>query len=305
MYDCIEFVQFQNNRSPGEHMKLLQQIKNQLRCYNISTDVQRYEELLRLKDYLEYRIRQHEYEATLLAANGNAEELRIKYVNEKLDEFDDAEKIWAEQEKWGWSPLYRIFKEWPLQNFQKAPWSHTQGEWARLEATLLENCSCEPLSLELECPHIVRAFLVLFRTLHGHTRPLAHPNIGLTFQSILDYAVDNEKSVALTNVVRTLATTGWALFPGIQYVVDSYSNLHSDTVALLGYDPKKQVAIVEKIRAFIGRLAHRAVSDMVRMQRSSELEDMWFATNVPEQRRTKCDEVCAVLCLSYVNCHFY
>ena len=156
---------------------------------------------------------------------------------------------------------------------------------------MLENVSAEPLSLELECPHILRAFLVLFRTLHGHTRPLPHPDVGLTLDYILDFAVDNEKSVALTNVVHNLATTSWALFPGIQSAVYNYSNLHSDIVALLGYEPNRQVAVVEKIRAFIGRVAHRAVSDMVRLQRSSEIEDMWFADHVTEQRRTKCNEV--------------
>ena len=217
--------------------------------------------------------------------------MRSNYVKAKLDKFDTGEKIRAEEDKWGWSPLYHIFKEWPLSNFPNSPWAHTQEEWVRLEKTLLDNVSTEPLSLEVECPHILRAFLVLFRTLHGHTRPLPHSDVGLTLDNILAFASDNDKFVALTNVVHNLATIGWALFPGIQSMVESYSVLHLDTVALLGYDPKKQVAVVVKIRAFLGRLAHRAVSDMIRMQRSSELEDMWFAADVPEQRRTKCNEV--------------
>lgn len=131
---------------------------------------------------------------------------------------------------------------------------------------LLENMSSEPLSLELECPHILRAFLVLVRTLHGHTRPLPHPDLGLTLQYILDFALDNKKSVALTSVVHVLSTIGWALFPGIHTVEDNFNNLHSDMVALLGYDPEKQVGVVEWIRAFIGRIAHRAIADMVRRQ---------------------------------------
>lgn len=291
MNDCTVFVQFQNSRSPEEHMVVLPKIKDQIRCFNSTWDVQRYEKIMRLKDYLVYRLQKHEYEANLAAANDNAEELRSKYVKDKLNKFDAAEENRAEQEKWGWSPLYRIFKEWSLSNFPQSPWAHTQEEWASLEAILMANVSSEPLSLELECPHIIRAFLVLFRTLHGHTRPLAHLDVGLTLQSILDFAVDTEKSVALTHVVHNLAATGWASFPGIHSVVDNFSNLHLDTVGLLGYNPKKQVAVVEKIRAFVGIVAHRAVCDMVRMGRSSELEDMWFAPNVLEQRRTKCDEV--------------
>ena len=280
MYDWTGLMQFQNNRSPKEHMVVFQKIKNQIRCFNSTLDVQRYEELMRLKDYLDYGIRTQKYEANLAVANGNAEELRSKYVKAKLDKFDDAEKSRAEQEKWGWSPLYCIFKEWPLPNFPKPPWVHTQNEWVEIEKTLLENVSSEPLSLELECSHIVRAFLVFFRMLHGYTRPLPHLDACLTLDYILDFAVDNEKFVALTNVMHNIATTGWVLFLGIQYVVDNYSNLHSDTVALLGYKPKKQVVVVEKIRTCIGRVAHRVVSDMVRMQRSFELEDMWFAKNI-------------------------
>ena len=284
-------MQFQNNRTPEEVMDVLQKVKDHLRCFDSNSNVQRYEEIMRLKDYLDYRLRAREYEATVAALIGNAEELRAKYVKAKLEKFDIAEKSRAEEEKWGWSPLYRIFKEWSLSNAPMSPWAHTQEEWAEIENKLLVNVNAKPLSLELECPHIVRAFLVLFRSLHGHSRPLPHPDTGLTLQCILDFVVDSEKSVALTNVVHNLASTGWALFPGILSVHDNFSRLHSDTVALLGYEPKKQVAVVEKIRAFVGRMAHRAVCDMVRLQRSSELEDMWFNNQVPDQRRTKCNDV--------------
>lgn len=135
----------------------------------------------------------------------------------------------------------------------------------------MENVSTEPLSLDFECPHILRAFLVLVRTLHGHTRPLAHPEVGLTLKYILEFATDNHNSVALTNVVHSLSSTGWALFPDIHIVADTLSNLHSDTVTLLGYHPEKQFGVVQKIRSFIGRIAHRAVSDLVRMHRTSEV----------------------------------
>ena len=170
---------------------------------------------------------------------------------------------------------------------------------------LLENASTEPLSLECECPHIVRVFLVLVRTLHGYTHPLRHPTMGLTLQYILDFTMDNEKSVAFTNVVHSLATIGWALFPGIHTMTNNFSNLHLDTIALFGYDPEKQVEVVNKIKTFIGRIAHRTITDMVRMERSSELEDMWFAVNVPEQRRAKCQEVrhCLLSLISSLSCY--
>lgn len=287
------FALFQRKSSPEDHVALLEKIKVQIECFNSPSDVQRYEELMRLKDYLNYRLCLREYEAKVAAAHGNVAGLRCQYVKTILDAFDDAERSRAEQDKWGWSPLYRIFKEWPLPNFRKSPWAHIEEEWVELQATLLENVSTEPLSLEFECPHILRAFLLLVRGLHGHTRPLPHPDIGLTLKYILDFATDNDKSVALTNVVHSLTTTGWASFPGIHTCADNFTNLHSDTVAFLGYHPDKQVGVVQRIRSFLGRIAHRAVSDMVQMHRTSELQDMWFASDVPEQRRAKCHEVCS------------
>ena len=155
-------------------MAVLQKIKNQIRCFNSTSDVQRYEELMLLNDYLDQRIRTQEYKTKVAAANGNVEELRAKYVKAKLDKFDDAEKCRAEQEKWRWSPFYRIFKEWPLSTVPKSPWAHTQAEWVEIENALLDNVSSEPLSLEIEYPHIVRALLVLFRSLQDHTRPPPH-----------------------------------------------------------------------------------------------------------------------------------
>jgi hypothetical protein len=214
-----------NNHSSDEHMLLLEKIKTQVRCFNSPSTIQRYEELVRLKDYLNFRIQTREYETIVAAANENVTKLRNQFVQEKLNKFDIVEKNRAKYEQWGWSPLYHILKEWPLPNFRKFPWAHTKEEWVEIEKQLLENTSVEPLSLEHECPHIVRVFLVLVRTLHGHTRPLPHPTMGLTLQYIFDFVMDNEKSKAITNVVQNLATMGWALFPCIHTVADNFNNL--------------------------------------------------------------------------------
>ena len=255
-------------------MVIIEKIKAQVRCFNSPSNIQRYEELICLKDYLNFKIQTREYEDIIVAAHENVAELRHQFVQEKLNKFDIAEKNRTEHQQWGWSPLYHIFKEWPLPNFHKSPYAHTQEEWVEIKKNMLKNASTEPMSLEHECPHIVRVFLVFVRTFHGHTRPLLHPTMGLTLQYMLDFAVDNEKFVAFTNVVNKIATIGWSLFPSILTVTDNFSNLHLDKIALLGYNREKKIGVVNKIRAFIGRIAHRAVIDMVRMQRYSELEDM-------------------------------
>lgn len=48
-----------------------------------------------------------------------------------------------------------------------------------MSVVLLEDIKNEPLSLEHECLHILRAFLYLVRTLEGFSSPLSHPNRGL------------------------------------------------------------------------------------------------------------------------------
>ena len=136
-----------------------------------------------------------------------------------------------------------------------------------------------------------KSVLVLVRILHSHMHPLSHPTMSLTLQYILNSVMDNEKSVALTNVVNHLAILGWILFPSIHTMMDNFSNLHSNTIALLGYDLDNQVGVVDRIRVFIGRITHRVITDMGRMQRSFKLKDTWFAIDIPEQQRAKCEKV--------------
>jgi len=84
------FLLIQGN--PVEHIELLTKIKAEISCFNSTYDVQRFEELLRLKEYLHYRIRTREYEANLAVVHGNIAELRSTYVNGKLAKYDNAEK---------------------------------------------------------------------------------------------------------------------------------------------------------------------------------------------------------------------
>ena len=151
------------------------------------------------------------------------------------------------------------------------------------------------LSLETQCPHILRALLSLVRTLEGYKRPLAHPSKGLDLQFILDIAHSKEPSVALSMIVQGLPHTGCLAFPGICGALDTFSELHADIVALLGYDHSNQVVVVEKIQAFVGRMAHRSVADMLRTHHEEELALMWYNADNTEQEREKCEEVSYIL----------
>lgn len=290
--DCVlPTLSLQSTSTPEEHSALVERMKSQVSCFKSNSDVQRYEELKGLKDYLHYRIACTAYENQLATAAVTVDDMRRKHVDAQLLKFDLAEKEREEAQKWHWSPVFQIFKKWPLPNFTGAPWDHTESEWVELSAVLLENTTSEPLTLETECPHIIRALLCLVRTLEGNKRPLAHPIKGLVLDYILDLAQSKEYSVALCQIVQSLPHQGWSSFPGIHGALDTFSDLHADTVALLGYEPSNQVRVMEKIQAFLGRLAHRAVADMVRLHRHEQLAHMWFKPDTSEHVRQKCEDV--------------
>lgn len=130
---------------------------------------------------------------------------------------------------------------------------------------------------------------------------------------------NNSKSVALTNIVHNLSAMGWAFFPGIYSTLDIFGNLHSKIVVLFEYDMDKHVGVVEKIRAFISRIEHKALADIVRMPWPSKIANMWLLSDVLQEQRKKCEEVCGchacliifkgchskyiVQCMSFNMCH--
>jgi hypothetical protein len=98
--------------------------------------------------------------------------------------------------------------------------------------------------------------LSLVRTLEGYKRPLVHPTKGLHLQYIFDLAYSKDYYVSLSMIVQGLPHTGWIAFSDIYGALDIFSELHANTIALLGYDHLNQVTVVEKIQAFVGRMTH-------------------------------------------------
>jgi hypothetical protein len=285
----------QNSKRPGEQSEFCDKIKAQVRVFSRDSDVNVLEELRNLKHYLNYRIDKRKYDEQIAAAKVNFEGFRQSHVDDTLRKFDRAVKEKEEESKWKWSPLYQLFKKWPLKNFRAGPWDHSEQEWVEISVVLLENTKSDNLSLERECPHILRAFLQLVRNMEGFRRPLSHPIKGLHVENILGLARDKIQSGSLTTISQNIPITGWCTFPGIHRAVEHIDALSTDVAALLGDEPTAQIAVVEKIESFIGRIAHRAIADMVRMQREGELADMWFRVDIGEERQAKCDEVCSVI----------
>lgn len=113
--------------------------------------------------------------------------------------------------------------------------------------------------------------LYLVRTLEGYKRPLAYPTKGLDFKYMLDLAQGNDYSIALFMVVHSLPHKGWGAFSCIHEALDTFNEFHTYTVALLGYDPSNQIKVVEKIQAFIKRMTHIFVANMVQMHHDEQL----------------------------------
>ena len=101
------------------------------------------------------------------------------HVQNELQKFGLAEKAKQEALKWQWSPLFQVLKKWPLKNYTSGPWEHTNQKWVQISEVLLESVNIDALSLDNECPHILRAILFLMRIFEGDKRPLAHPIVGL------------------------------------------------------------------------------------------------------------------------------
>ena len=172
-----------------------------------------------------------------------------------------------------------------------------------MSAVLLQNMKTEPLSLERECPHILRAFFCLIRNMEGFRRPLSYPIIGLHEEYIMGLARDKIQLVTLMTIAQNILITCWSTFPDIQSAVEHIDVLFTDVAAILGDDPTGQNVVVEKMESFIGRIAQRVVADMVCMHRDSELADMWFSVDIGEQRQAKCNEVCTqTSCSSLSDC---
>ena len=109
---------------------------------------------------------------------------------------------------------------------------------------------------------------------------------------MLELVKSKECSVALSVIVQELPHQGWTTFPGFHVVLETPSELHADAIALLGYNPSNQMTVVDKILAFLGKIAHMAVADMMRMHRDEHLAQMWYQSDTTEHLREKCEDVC-------------
>lgn len=82
--------------------------------------------------------------------------------------------------------------------------------------------------------------------------------------------------------VQNMPTMGWTCFPSIHDVTYLFSGLHKDMiVVLLKYNISKQMAVVNKIQYFLGKIRHKIIVDMVHIHRQSQLADLRYNKDLP------------------------
>lgn len=83
--------------------------------------MQRYYELMHLKENMNFRLASREYKAKLAAANKDVEDVRKIFIEDELKKLDVIERTREEQDRWSWSPAFCILKEWSLPGFRCGP----------------------------------------------------------------------------------------------------------------------------------------------------------------------------------------
>ncbi len=133
-----------------------------------------------------------------------------------------------------------------------------------LQTIMLEmDKESHPLSLNIECPHIIYAFKLFCRSTFGRLHPLAHANTGLTHRNILHYYRDQSHSIRLTIAVQDILDYKLILwFPKQWQGIEEIKQCRQDLLGLLGFDFQQQEPVVEKIIGFMSKFARRAISDM-------------------------------------------
>jgi hypothetical protein len=104
----------------------------------------------------------------------------------------------VEDTDWGWSPLFRILSKEIAPGVPTRPWKHTQEELHDILSALQADVKGEPMSLELDCPHIVRALKLYGRISFGRCSPISHPITGMTRRNMLAIAKDDVESKRLS-----------------------------------------------------------------------------------------------------------
>jgi hypothetical protein len=114
------------------------------------------------------------------------------------------------------------------------PWAHTQNEFDVLLRALQDLVDTEVVSLDHECPSIIRALKMFSRIHQGRHVPICHPKFSLTIKKLQSIAKDSTLGKHLSTFSQDVVDSGWLCFPGITSVEEDVSQCNLDVNGLLG-----------------------------------------------------------------------
>ena len=196
---------------------------------------------------------------------------------------------------WGWSPFFKILSKEIAPGVPTRPWKHTQEELHVILFVLQADVKGEPMSLELDCPQIVRAQKLYGRISFGRCLPISHPITRMTKRNMLAIAKDDVESKPLSACAQDVVDIGWAFFPCIfGRICAPIRRCWGDMLGLMGFEGWNQDDVLETIETFLNRVARRAIVDLHQSGKySAELPAMWWRTvsDDPAALRAHCNEV--------------
>lgn len=246
--------------------------------------------LEQIRKYLAYRHDLGKYKVEREEAERVLQMLQKKTVQDKLELFDNQERLADEQITWRWSPMFCLLKSMHASSPRRAPWDHTSEEVdAFLEQWAAEQ-NGEDFSLEKHCPQILRVLKMLVRLITSNAEPLSHPVSGLLRDKVLSIARQDNTAKRLIAAVQDFIHHGWLYFPSMFSCTESILQARTDVVALLGYSGL-QDDVVEKVRVFLNRLARRALLDLQHMGQRQHLDTLWHVKGSSDLQKMECLKV--------------
>ena len=112
------------------------------------------------------------------------------------------------------------------------------------------------------------------KIMYGCTRPLAQPSRGLISKFIISLARDKNCSIAMNVVVQKIERFAWIYFLDLVGSECKLEFLNYDIVALLDFKLIQHKAIATMIEAFVGRIVHRTIRDIISLKKDEELAAM-------------------------------
>ncbi len=103
---------------------------------------------------------------------------------------------------------------------------------------------------------------MLCKTTFGMLHPLAHLACGPTQRNILHNYCELGHSIGLTIAIHDVVDYNFLWFPKIHECIENLQECRHNLLGLLGFNKEQQHLVIEKIKALISKICHRAIANI-------------------------------------------